>query len=70
MTHSLSQAYSNYHTLPGETQHTHLLTPGRKPMTDKSMSTKVQLDEPKSFIGATYRNIGKGLGTETEATQR
>jgi hypothetical protein len=69
MTHSLSQAYSNYHTLPGETQHTHLLTPGRKPMTDKSMSTKVQLDEPKSFIGVTYRNMSEGLLRGSEMSE-
>jgi hypothetical protein len=46
-------------------------TSDRDHKTDQSTDNiKIQLNEPMSFIGATYRNIGKGLGTETEATQR
>ena len=38
-------------------------------MKDQSTDT-AKFSEPIGFTGATYRNIGKGLGTETEATQR
>jgi hypothetical protein len=52
-------------------QHTCLLTTDREPMTDRDMdTTKVQLDEPMSFIGFTYRSMGEGLLTGTEMTQR
>lgn len=45
-------------------RHEHLLTPGRKLMTEKSMhASKVYLGKPLSFIEVTYRNIGKGLVT-------
>ena len=37
-------------------------------MTDQS-TTKVQLGEPMSFIGVTYRNMGEGLLTGAEMTQ-
>lgn len=46
------------------------LTSDREPMADQSMSTaKVHLDEPMSFIGAAYRNMGKGSVTVVEITQ-
>jgi hypothetical protein len=38
-------------------------------MTDQSMHTKVQLDEPMNFTEVTYRNVGGELVTETEMTQ-
>jgi hypothetical protein len=39
-----------------------LLTSDREPTTDQSMNTtKVQLGDPMSFIGVTYRNMGEGL---------
>lgn len=40
-------------------------------MADQNMdTTKVQLDEPMSFIGFTYRSMGEGLLTGTEMTQK
>lgn len=33
-------------------------------------TTKVQLVEPMSFIGVTYRNVGEKLNTGAEVTQR
>ena len=49
-------------TLPGETLHTHLLTPARDFMADQSTyTTKTQLGEPMSFTGVTYRNMGERL---------
>lgn len=49
-------------TFPGETQHTSTRTD-----TD---TTKVQLGEPVSFIGASYRHMGEGLFTGVEMTHR
>ena len=43
----------------------------KEPRTDQSAhTTKVLLDEPISFIGVTYRNMGEGLLTGAEMTQR
>ena len=43
-------------------QHTCLLTTDRELLTVQSTNTtKVQLGEPVSFIGVTYRNMGEGL---------
>jgi hypothetical protein len=40
-------------------------------MIDQSMDTiKVKLDEPSSFIGVSYRNMGEGLLTGAEMIQR
>lgn len=40
-------------------------------MTDQSMdTTKVQFDEPLSFIGVTLQEYGWGLFIEAEMTQR
>ena len=58
-------------TFPRETQHTYLLTPGRVPKTDQNMdTTKVNLGEPRSLIGVTYRNMGEELHTGGEVIQR
>lgn len=51
-------------------QHTHLLTPDKEPMTDQSTNaTQVQLGEPRSFTGFTYRNMGEASLTGAEMTQ-
>ena len=43
----------------------------KEPRTDQSAhTTKVLLGEPISFIGVTYRNMGEGLLTGAEMTQR
>lgn len=40
-------------------------------MTDQGTDTiKVQVGEPMSFIGMPYRNLGEGLFTGREMTQR
>lgn len=58
-------------TFPGEIQHTGVLTPDRKPTTDKRTDkTKVQSSEPMSFIGVAFRNMDEVLLIETEITQR
>lgn len=55
---------------PGEMMHTHLLTPNRKPMTGQSTdNTNVQLNEPISFIGVSYRSVDERLLTGAEITQ-
>jgi hypothetical protein len=38
--------------------------------TDQSAHTTIILDEPISFIGVTYRNMGEGLLTVAEKTQK
>ena len=51
-------------------EHTHLLTPDRKPMTDQTPDTvKHQLGEPMSLTEVIYRNVGEGLFTGAEMTQ-
>lgn len=58
-------------TFLGETLHTCLLTPGRELTTDQSTeTTKVQCGEPKSFIGASYRNVSDSLLKGVYVTQR
>ena len=53
--------------LPGKMQHTCLLTPDRDLTRDQCTdTTKVQLGEPMSFIGVTYRSVGEGLLTEAD----
>lgn len=48
-------------TFSGEMYYT-LLTPDRESMIDQSMNTtEVQLGEPMSSTGATFRNMGKAL---------
>lgn len=48
-----------------------LLTPGRILTTNQTMDTiKVQLGEPISFIGVTYKNMGEGFLTGAEVIQR
>lgn len=43
----------------------------KEPRTDQSAhTTKVLLGEPMGFIGVTYRNMGEGLLTGAEMTQR
>ena len=43
----------------------------KEPRTDQSAhTTRVLLGEPISFIGVTYRNMGEGLVTGAEMTQR
>ena len=47
-----------------------LLTPDSEPTTDQSTNvTKVQLGEPMSFTGVTYRGMDERLLTGTERTQ-
>ena len=47
------------------------LLPDREPMIDQSENTTTaELGEPVSFIGVTYRNMGKELLTGAEMTQR
>ena len=53
-------------TFPGELQHTHLITPDREHIYNRADTTTVQLGEPVSFIGVTYRSIGEGLLGEAE----
>lgn len=49
----------------------HLLTPYMELTTEQSMeTTEVQLGEPVSFTGVTYRNMGEELLTEAEMTNR
>jgi hypothetical protein len=48
-------------TSPGEIEHTDLLTPVRVTWQTKVYTTEVQLDEPMSLTGVTYRNVGEGL---------
>lgn len=49
---------------------TRLLTPDWEPTTEQSMDiTKVQLDEPVSFIGVAYRNMNEELLSGAEITQ-
>lgn len=46
------------------------LTPPRGHRADQSVDAiEVQLSEPMSFIGATYRNMGEGLFIGAEMTQ-
>ena len=53
------------------TEQTCLHTLNRDHMTNQSTNiTKVQLGEPMSFIGVTYRNMGEGSCTGAEMTQR
>jgi hypothetical protein len=53
------------------TQNVHLFISDGEPVTDQCVDTiKVQFDEPMSFIGIIYRNIGKELLKGTEMTQR
>lgn len=53
------------------TQNIHLSISDGEPVTDQCVDTiKVQFDEPMSFIGISYRNIGKELLKGTEMTQR
>ena len=48
-----------------------LLTPDRGPMTDLNTdNTKVQLGKPTKCIDVSYKNMGKGLLTGAEMTQR
>ena len=54
---------------PRKTQN-NLFMEDRKPMELKYKSIKVQLGEPMSYIGVSYRNMGEGLLTGTEMTQR
>ena len=43
----------------------------KEPRKDQSAhTTKVLVDEPISFIGVTYRNMGEGLVTGAEMTQK
>lgn len=52
-------------------EETHRLTPDRDSNADQSTdTTKVQLSEPKNFIGVTYRSMGEGLLTRAKMTQR
>ena len=54
-----------------EMQHTCLLTPDREPTPDLSMDTTiVQFNESMSFIAITHGNMGEGLLTGAEMTQR
>ena len=46
--------------IPGEMKYTCVVIPDMEPMTDQSTdSTKVYHGELISFIGVTYRNMGK-----------
>ena len=50
---------------------TNLLTPDRKLTTDQSTeTTSVQFGKPKCFNRVAYRNMGDGLLTEAEMSQR
>lgn len=55
-----------------EMQHEFLLTQDREPRTDQSLdATKVQIDEPMSFIGVSYRSMGVNNPlTGAEMTQK
>ena len=67
----MSKKVWQYKTFPGEKQYICLLTSEWNPTTDQSTdTTKVQLGEPMSFIGVTYRNMGEELLIGTEMTQR
>ena len=58
--HTHAQTYSQSHTYIV----THLKKEvHRKSMTDQVNTTKVQLDEPMSFTGVTYRNVAWELLT-------
>jgi hypothetical protein len=49
----------------------YLLTPDREPKTDQNVNTtKVLVGEPKTFTIVTYQNMGAGLLTVAEMTQR
>lgn len=49
----------------------HLLTPYMELTTEQSMeTTEVQLGEPMSVTGVTYRNMGEELLTEAEMINR
>lgn len=50
---------------PGETQHTHLLSPDREPVTDQSPAWRTM-----SFTGVIYRNMGEGLFTGAEIPRK
>lgn len=51
--------------------HTHVSLPKWGSMTDKSRDiTKVRLEEPMTFTGVIYRNVGEGLVTGAEIIQR
>lgn len=57
--------------IPEKTQHTHLLMPEREPTINQSVdTTKVQLGDPMSFTGITYRSMGEGLLRGVEKTLR
>lgn len=56
---------------PREIQHTNLLIPARETTTNQRTDTiKVQQGEPRTFIGAIYRNLGEQLLTGAEMVQR
>ena len=56
--------------LPREMQCSYLFTPDREIMNVQiTDTTEVQLGEPVSFIGMSYRNMGEGLLTGVERTQ-
>lgn len=50
--------------------HTYSFQTENPPQTREQMPSKVQLKEPMSFIGVTYRNMGEGFLTGAEITQR
>lgn len=48
-----------------------LLAPDTDPMIDeRTETTKIQLSESMSLTGITYSNVGEGLLTGSEMTQR
>jgi hypothetical protein len=53
-------------TFPGETQHICLLIPVREPLIDQNKDT----NKSNFMSKVTYRNMGKGLSTGTEMTEK